>query len=147
MNKMNKTWLRAGVLSGVSVLVLGACASAPIPSAVPAIASGDAAVEAARTDGATETGSTPLAQARTKLEKAKILLKDGKELEAYRLAEEAQADANLARAQSQTERSAKALNEINASLQVMRDEMERSNANRNAARPATGLSTPAAPAQ
>jgi len=102
---------------------LGGCASAP--PAEPALAAGAASIDAARSSGAPELAAAQMNEARTKLERARALAQVGRNREAIRLAEEAEADAQLARAVAASERSRRAVTEVEASLATLRDELRR----------------------
>ena len=106
------------------VAALAACASTPPPTA--ALAAGASSYEAARSSGAPEFAAAELNSARTKLEQARALAQAGKNREAVRLAEQAEADAQLARAMAGSERSRRAVAEVDASLRTLREEMNRS---------------------
>lgn len=103
--------------------LLGACASDP--PAEPALAAGAASIDAARSSGAPELAAVQLNEARGKLERARALAQVGRNREAIRLAEEAEADAQLARAVAASERSRRAVTEVEASLATLRDELNR----------------------
>jgi hypothetical protein len=105
------------------VFALAACASKPV--AEPALAAGSASVEAARSSGAPELASGELNEARTKLERARALAQSGRNVEAVRLAEQADVDAQLARARAGSEKSRRALAEVEASLRTLREELSR----------------------
>jgi hypothetical protein len=94
-------------LSLVCLMSLGACSSTPSPE--PALAAGTASVEAARSSGAPELASVEINNARSKLEKARLLAQAGKQKEAIRMAEQADVDAQLARARAGSERSMRAV--------------------------------------
>jgi hypothetical protein len=66
-----------------------------------------------------------LNEARTKLERARALAQTGKNREAIRMAEQADADAQYARAKAGSERSRRAADEVAASLSDLRDELNR----------------------
>ncbi len=116
---MNKTLL----LTAPMVLILAACASSP--PAAPVIETSAASVDAARSAGATELASVEMNSARAKLDRARALSQSGNQREATRLAHEADVDAQLARARANTERSKRAVAELDASLQSLRDEISR----------------------
>lgn len=116
---MNKSLL----LTVPMVLVLAACASSP--PAQPVIETSAASVDAARSAGASELAAVELNNARAKLDRARALSQSGNQREATRLAHEADVDAQLARARANTERSKRAVAEIDASLQSLRDEINR----------------------
>jgi len=104
-------------------LSLTACATRDRPDA--ALAAGGAAFDAARAAGAAELAPQPLQQAQTKLARARALAQAGDQQGARRLAEQALVDAQLARAQSASERSRRAAEEVQASLRSLREEMQR----------------------
>lgn len=103
--------------------VLAGCASPP-PTA-PALAAGEASIEAARSAGAPEFAAAELDNARAKLAQARALAQQGRHMEAVRLAEQADADAQLARAHAGSERSRRAVAELDASLRTLREELSR----------------------
>lgn len=114
----------APLLSGLlGAALLAACATQP--PATNALAASATAVEVARSAGAPEYAAVELNAARTKLERARVLAQAGRNLEAIRMAEEADADAQLARAKAAAERSRRAADEVNASLRTLREEMAR----------------------
>lgn len=102
---------------------LAACASAPQPA--PFIAAGTASIEAARASGAAELAPVPLDNARAKLQQAQALAQAGNHEDAVRLAQQADVDAQLARARAGAERSRRSAAEIEAGLQVLQDELAR----------------------
>jgi hypothetical protein len=103
--------------------LLAACASSPQPA--PFIAASTASVEAARAAGASELAPVPLDEARAKLQRAQALAQAGSKEDAVRLAQQADVDAQLARARAGAERSRRSAAEIDASLQVLQDELNR----------------------
>lgn len=103
--------------------LLGACASDP-PTA-PSLTAGAAALDTARSSGAPEYAAADLDAARSKLERARTLAATGHAREAVRMAEQAEVDAQYARAAAGTERSTRALNEVEASLRSLREELNR----------------------
>jgi len=103
--------------------LLAACGSNP--PAAPALAASNASLEAARSSGAAEWAAVELNDARTKLERARALAQTGKNTEAIRMAEQADADAQLARAKAGSERSRRAVAEVEASLRTLREELNR----------------------
>lgn len=119
---MDRSPLLALAPLACAALLMG-CASDP-PTA-PSIAAGATALETARSAGAPEFAAADLDQARGKLERARALAQAGKNREAIRMAEQAEVDAQLARATAGSERSARALNEVEASLRSLREELNR----------------------
>jgi hypothetical protein len=102
---------------------LAACASAPRPA--PFIAAGTASLEAARASGAAELAPEALDEARAKLQQARALALAGRKEDAVRLAQQAEVDAQLARAQAAAERSRRSATEVETVLQALQDELAR----------------------
>lgn len=117
-----KTLFLATLLASGALAVTG-CAHTPSPA--PSIAASAASVEAARSGGAPELASAELNEARSKLERARALAAAGDERGAIRLAEQADVDAQLARARAGSERSRRAVTELEAGLQTLREELSR----------------------
>ncbi|HPU49964.1 MAG TPA: DUF4398 domain-containing protein [Burkholderiaceae bacterium] len=114
------TRLAGGTLACAALM---ACASAPSPA--PALAAGAASLEAARAANAGELASVDMNAARQKLERARALAQAGQPREAIRLAEEADVDAQLARARAGSERARVALAEVERGLRTLREELAR----------------------
>ena len=110
-------------LLAAGALAIAGCAQTPSPA--PSMAASAASVEAARSAGAPELAAAELNEARSKLERARALAAAGDERGAIRLAEQANVDAQLARARAGSERSRLAVTEIEAGLQTLRDELNR----------------------
>lgn len=113
--------LLAGTI--VAAAVLTGCATRPAPTQE--IATATASIEAARTAGAGETATVELNRAVDKLERARALSRDGQQVEARRLAEDANADAQVARAKAGAVSSQRGLVELRASVQSLRNDMAR----------------------
>ena len=111
------------LLTAPLVLLLAACASSP--PAAPNIETSAASIDAARSAGATDLAAVDLNNARAKLDRARALSQAGNQREATRLAHEADVDAQLARARATAERSKRAVAELDASLQSLREEISR----------------------
>jgi hypothetical protein len=111
----------------LALAALAACSSGPPPA--PALAVGASSIEAARSSGAPELAAVELNSARNKLERARALAQSGKNHEAVALAEEADADAQLARARAGSERSKRAVTEVEASLRTLQEELGRAATN------------------
>jgi hypothetical protein len=103
-------------------VLLGACASTPPP--VAQIAVGKAAVERAAGSAAAEA-PVELAAARDKMARANEAFAAKDYMLARQLAEQAEADAALAEAQSRSVRSSRALGEVREGVRMLRDEMAR----------------------
>ncbi|MDL2337736.1 MAG: DUF4398 domain-containing protein [Pseudomonadota bacterium] len=117
-----KTLILSTLLASSALAVTG-CANTHSPS--PSIAAGAASVEAARSAGAPELAAVEINEARIKLDRARALAAAGDERGAIRVAEEADVDAQLARAKAGSERSRRAVTELEAGLQTLRDELNR----------------------
>jgi uncharacterized sporulation protein YeaH/YhbH (DUF444 family) len=120
--KLNLTPLAGAALAAAALLA--GCASPPPTE--PALTTSAKALDTARSAGAQEYATAELAVANSKLEQARTLAAAGKAREALRLAEQAEVDAQYARAHAATERSARALGEVEASLRTLREELNRS---------------------
>lgn len=107
----------------VLCLALAACASAPPTE--PALAASLASVEAARSAGAPELANAEMGMAQTKLERARALAREGRNVEAIRLAEQADTDAQYARAVVARERALRASTEVENGLKTLREELSR----------------------
>ena len=107
------------------VLGLGAagCASTPVPNEKIAVAK--ASVERAEQAGAVEYAPVEMQAARDKLSRAVRANSDHDRVPAADLADQANADARLAEATAQEHKSHKAATELDASLQNLRQESNR----------------------
>ena len=102
---------------------LGACASSEkAPKEQMAVSR--AAVERASGPAAAEA-PIEVSQARAKLDRANIAMTREDYVDARRLAEEAEVDANLAEAKSHSVRSDRALAEVRAGIRQLQDEIAR----------------------
>jgi Domain of unknown function (DUF4398) len=110
-------------LAAVALALLSACASTPPPTAQMAV--GKAAVDRAAGPAAAEAPAE-LASARDKLAGANAAYAKKDYALARQLAEQAEADATLAEAQSRSVRSSRALTEVRDGIKQLRDEMTRS---------------------
>jgi hypothetical protein len=112
-----------GALVAAAVLAAG-CASTPIPNEKIAVAK--ASVQRAEQTGAPEFAPVELAAARDKLNRAEKSAAAREAQPATMLAEQADADAQLAEATAQQQRSHKAATEFDTSMQALRQESMRS---------------------
>jgi DNA repair ATPase RecN len=103
-----------------ATVALAACASSPIPNEKIAVA--QASVQRAEQSGAQELAPVELSTARDKLQRAQKAAADHDAEPATMLAEQANVDAQLAEATAQEHRSQKADQELEASLQALRDQ-------------------------
>lgn len=110
-------------LASSLVLVLGACASAPVPTEKLAVA--EAAVERANTAGTSENAPGELQIALAKLASARQAVADEDYERARRLAEQAEVDAQVAELHAQSARSLKAAQESQAAARALTDEINR----------------------
>ena len=101
------------VLGAAVALIVAGCASTPIPNEKIAVAK--SSVQARRTSGAPELAPVEMAAARDKLARAEKAAADRDAQPATDLAEQANADAQLAEATAQEQRSHKAAMELDAS--------------------------------
>jgi len=121
-SSLGRVWSPALALALPLALMAG-CASGPKPDA--ALASGSSSLEAARAAGAPELAAVEIGDARNKLDQARTLAQAGRSRDAIRMAEQADADAQLARARASSERARRAVDEVDASLKTLREELAR----------------------
>ena len=111
--------------SAMALLILcAACASNPVPNEKIAVA--QASVQRAEQAGAPELAPVEMSAARDKLTRAQAAIGHHDDQPAIELAEQANADAQLAEATAQQNRAHKAATEFDASLQQLRTETQRS---------------------
>jgi Domain of unknown function (DUF4398) len=113
----------ASLCAAIALSVAG-CATTPIPNEKIAVAK--SSVQRAEQSGAPELAPVEMAAARDKLARAEKAAADHKAEPATQLAEQANADAQLAEATAQQQRSHKAAAEFDANLQALRQESLRS---------------------
>jgi hypothetical protein len=102
---------------------LGACASVPPPESQ--MGKADLALRKAEQADAAHFAPLEMRTARTKLEAARAAMRDDRNLEARRLAEQAKLDAILAEATAQTAQRQEATDTIRADIEALRAEAER----------------------
>jgi hypothetical protein len=105
------------------LLVLGGCASAPMPTEQLAVA--EAAVQRANTTSTQEAAPAELATAVGKLARARSAVTSGDAVLARRMADEATVDAQLAEQHAQASRAALAARESDNAARVLREEINR----------------------
>jgi len=118
--------IRLGIavsLAGVVILASG-CSSTPVPEAE--IAGARAALMSAENQGATPYAPVEMDRAREKLRRAEQAMNKEDYHEAKRLAEESQADAELAQALTGKTEAEQAVREMEISIEVLREEISRS---------------------
>src|ERR1700674_5468432 len=106
-------WMPGAVIAA-AVLAVAGCASTPIPNEKIAVAK--ASVQRAEQSGAPEYAPVELAAARDKLSRAETSAAAREAQPATMLAEQADADAQLAEATAQKQRSRKAATEFDARM-------------------------------
>jgi hypothetical protein len=114
------TNIKYATYCAVLALAAGGCATTPLPNEKLAVAK--ASVQRAEQAGAPELAPVEMAAARDKLARAERAAADREAEPATRLAEQANADAQLAEASAEEQRSHKASMELDASLQALRQE-------------------------
>lgn len=124
---MNTGLKRKALLSALSLLVLSSCAPAVQPP-VSQMALANEAVEEATAAGAYEYAPVELKAAQDKIEQAKAAMQAKDNLAAERLLKEAEVDAKLADAKSATAKSQKAVDELQKSIDLLREEINRKQA-------------------
>jgi hypothetical protein len=118
MTAATTSW-RAGLVLA-SALTLAACASAPPPT--DAITNAELAVQQAETAQAAQYAAGDLLRAREKLNTAKSEVDQEHYSKAQRLAEESEADAQLAAAKSREAVALKVQQDAEANVQALREE-------------------------
>jgi hypothetical protein len=113
-----------GTVIAAVVLAAAGCASTPIPNEKIAVAK--ASVQRAEQSGAPEFAPVEMAAARDKLSRAEKAAFAREAQPATMLAEQADADAQLAEATARQQRSHKAATEFDLSMQTLRQESMRS---------------------
>jgi hypothetical protein len=114
---------RVSLPAAAAVLGLAACATQP-PEPVAQLAAARATLQQAQPTAARHAPAA-LRNAEAKLQAAEAARVRGDHAEALRLAEQAEADARLAWAQAEHERSRQALAEVNAGIETLRQEVQR----------------------
>lgn len=118
------------VLLALGCLVLVGCgSSAPAVGPVqPTITSAERATAEAEQAGAAQSAPLELRTARQKIDRAREVLAQGDDRRALRLAEQAAVDAELAEAKARAATAQTAIDEIRATIRVLREEIERNRA-------------------
>ena len=123
MPSLSKLSRGAGLCAAIIVSV-AACATTPVPNEKIAVAK--SSVQRAEQAGAQEFAPVEMASARDKLARAEKAAADNHMVPATQLAEQANADAQLAEATAQQKRTRKSAMEQDANLQALRQESLRS---------------------
>lgn len=122
---MNTTWKMPGtLLLAMPLAILCACASSP-DRPFQDLARAEASIEQADRSGAQEYGATELDAARDKLAKARAAADSDENVAASRYAKEAALDAELATAITRSRKSELAVEELNRSIETLREEIAR----------------------
>jgi hypothetical protein len=119
--------LRSRLVGGAALtgtLLFAACASTP-PEPTLAMHAAEQAIAVADTSRVADTSSPELAEARTKLDSAKVALSHRQMTEADQLAKESRADAELASARFAQAKARAVNDEIEHSTQTLAQEMQR----------------------
>lgn len=114
--------LRRAALLG-AVLLAAACSSTPKVDG-DNLALAATQIDTARSAGADEYAAVEINRARSKLDQARSLAQIGEHKKARVLLDEAEADAQVARSKAASERSARALAEVEAGLRALRQQSE-----------------------
>lgn len=118
-----KTFLRLGPTAALaSLLLLVGCASEP-PRDL--LSQADVAIQNAERAGVSEYESALLSSARSKLDRAHRSVEDDENEDARRMAEEAIAEANLAKAKAEASREAKQADEMKKAIEALKQETSR----------------------
>ena len=120
---------RAMLLMAVPVAALGACASNP-DRPFEELGRAEASVEQAQASGAREYGAAELEAAQNKLVRARTAADDNDNLMAERYAREATLDANLAIAITRNRQAELSVEELNRSIETLRQEILRNQSRR-----------------
>ena len=125
---MNEVWKKpkALLLAG-SFAALSACASSP-DRPFQDLARAEASIEQANQSGARQYGATELNAAREKLAKARAAADNDENIMASRYAREAAVDAELATAITRNRKAELAVEELNRSIETLREEIARNQA-------------------
>lgn len=116
-----------GALVAMPLMALGACASSP-DRPFQDLARAEASIEQADQSGAREYGATELDSAREKLAKARAAADSDENVAASRYAKEAAVDAELANAITRNRKAEAAVEELNRSIETLRQEIARNQA-------------------
>jgi Domain of unknown function (DUF4398) len=125
MNTLHRSLLARFSAGAATLAILGACSVSQVTK--DAVTRADTRFQQAQQAlGNSEDGAVELQRASTHLEHAKAAVKDGDDKPAQRHAQQAELDVELAVAKSQNATARKAAAELQASIQVLRQEAQRS---------------------
>jgi Domain of unknown function (DUF4398) len=126
MNTLRRSLLPHFCVGAAMLLMLSACGSVS-KETKEAVARADSRFQQAQQAlGSSESSAVDLQRAGSHLQQAKESVKDGKDKPAQRLAQQSELDVDLAVAKSQNASARKAAAELQASIQQLRQEAERS---------------------
>jgi hypothetical protein len=112
------------VIAAIGLAAIAGCASTgERPDAQ--LATAQANIEQAQQAGANQHAAQPLSSAREKLSAAQVAVSRDEMIVAERLAEEAALDAELAGAMARNRKAELAVEELNETIEVLRDEIAR----------------------
>lgn len=121
--------LRWGVIGATLVgAALAGCSGVPVPKEQLAVS--QSAVNEATRSGAPEHAPAELRAAREKMDRARQAVKDHEYERARRYAEQAEVDARLAQAKTDSERARIAAEQVQQSLEVLRQEINTTSGSR-----------------
>lgn len=123
MNMNTLRLMNAGLFTLLVVVLAGCAAKAPVPDKQVTLAT--QSISQAESSGAVEFAPVELRTAREKLDQAELAMDKEEYHKAKRLAEEAMVDANLAEAKARSAKSQKVVEELQDSIRVLREEMNR----------------------
>jgi hypothetical protein len=125
MNTLHRSLLARFCIGAATLLVLGACSVSQATKDT--VARADTRFQQAKQAlGSSEGGAIELQRASDHLQQAKEAVKDGDEKPAQRHAQQAELDVELALAKAQNASARKAAAELQAGLQQLRQEAQRS---------------------
>ncbi|MEJ2621620.1 MAG: DUF4398 domain-containing protein [Candidatus Thiodiazotropha sp.] len=125
LNSVKPYWQRIHLpaLLTMMLVVLSGCSSAPKP--VAEISAAETALTAAESEDVNKHAPVRMDRARQKIKQAKVELGKQNYATAKRLAQEAQADAELAKAIANKAEADRAVSELENSIKVLREEIMR----------------------
>ena len=124
---LRQTTVTAGKLMGIAVgglLLLAACASAPLPPTAE-LQAAEMAIANAERDRVADYASVELSEARDKLRAAHSAVQQEKMAQAQRLAEQSRVDAELASARAEAARAEVVNQEMRESIDTLKLEIQR----------------------
>ncbi|GGC82645.1 hypothetical protein GCM10011396_32470 [Undibacterium terreum] len=125
-HKAGSTWLKVACCTGLVAMSLVGCASKEKVPATSDVAVSKQAVSNATVSGAAEYAPLEVASAQDKLNQANQALAAKDYVKARELANQAQADAQLAQSKASSAKAQAAANALQDNIRVMREELDRS---------------------